>query len=233
MVFCIKRQLYTCTDDERSFVGTWVTDEVKKAVMIGYKVEKIFEVWHFHEISRFDPESKTGGLFTEYVNTFLKIKQEASGWPDGCKTEEDRQTYINLYHKKEGVRLDYKKIRKNPGLRALAKLMLNSFWGKFGQRSNLQQVDITDDPRIYFDKLTSDREDETSVNFLSDDAVEMRWKLKEEFFETSTKTNVVIAAYTTSQARLKLYSHLEKLGSRAVYADTDSVIFTNDKQYVP
>ena len=170
--------------------------------------------------------SKTGGLFTEYVNTFLKVKQEASGWPDWCKTEEDRQTYINLYHKKEGVRLDYKNISKNPGFRALAKLMLNSFRGKFGQRSNMQQVDIIDDPRIYFDKLTSDREDVTSVNFLSDDAVEMRWKLKEEFVKTSTRTNVVIAAYTTSQARLKLYSHLEKLGSRAMYADTDSVIFT-------
>ena len=212
----------THTDDERSFVGTWVTDGVKKAVMMGYKVEKIFEVWHFHEISRYDPESKTGELFTEYVNTFLKIKQEASGWPDWCKTEEYRQTYINLYHKKEWVCLNYKKIRKNPGLRALAKLMLNSFWGKFGQRLDLQQVDIIDDPGIYFDKLTSDREDLTSINFLSDDAVEMRWKLKEEFVETSTKTNVVIAAYTTSQARLKLYSHLEKLGSRAMYA----VIFT-------
>ena len=28
------------------------------------------------QVSQYDPKSKTGGLFTEYVNTFLKIKQE-------------------------------------------------------------------------------------------------------------------------------------------------------------
>ena len=125
--------------------------------------------------------------------------------------------------KKEEVRLDYDKIRKNPGLRALARLMLNSFWGKFGQRSNMQQVDIVDEPTVYFEKLTSDQEDVTAVNFISDEAVEMRWKYKEEFVESNIKTNVVIAAYTTSQARLKFYSYLEQLGSRTLYADTDSI----------
>jgi aryl carrier-like protein len=39
------------------------------------------------------------------------------------------QRYIDDYFEKEGIRLDYEKIVKNPGLRALAKLMLNSFWG--------------------------------------------------------------------------------------------------------
>jgi hypothetical protein len=45
--------------------------------------------------------------------------------------ENDRWNYIRDYHEKEGILLDYNNI-KNPGLRALAKLMLNSFWGKFG-----------------------------------------------------------------------------------------------------
>ena len=43
--------------------------------------------------------------------------------------------------------------------------------------------------------------------------------------EPSGRTNVVIAAYTTAQARLKLYSYLEPLQERVLYADTDSVIF--------
>jgi hypothetical protein len=55
---------------------------------------------------------------------------------------------------------EFNNIKKNHGLGALAKLMLNSFWGKFGQ------------------------------------------------------------------ARLKLYSYLEQLGLRALYADTDSVVYT-------
>jgi hypothetical protein len=46
----------------------------------------------------------------------------------------------------------------------------------------------------------------------------MRYQYKEEFVEESGRTNVIIAAYTTAQARLKLYSYLEHLGPRALYA---------------
>jgi hypothetical protein len=57
----------------------------------------------------------------------------------------------------------------------------------------------------------------------------MRYQYKEEFVEESGRTNVVIAAYTTctAQARLKLYSYLEQLGPRALYADIDSVVYTS------
>jgi hypothetical protein len=55
-------------------------------------------------------------------------------------SENDKWSYIRDYHEKEGILLDYNNIKKNPGLRALAKLMLNSFWGKFGQRSNMPRI---------------------------------------------------------------------------------------------
>ena len=111
----------------------------------------------------------------------------------------------------------------------LAKLMLNSFWGKFGQRTNLPQVEYVSDPSMYFDMLTSDQQEVTGVNFVTEEIVEMRWRTKDEFIEVSGRTNVVLAAYTTAQARLKLYSYLENLGSRTLYADTDSVVFTVKK----
>ncbi|XP_053406566.1 uncharacterized protein LOC123556078 [Mercenaria mercenaria] len=160
-------------DTERSFTGTWVTDEVQKAIQKGYQIVKVYEVWHFDKVSKHDPITKTGGIFTQYVNTFLKIKQEASGWPKWCQTEQQKTKYINMYYQKEGILLDYENIKKNPGLRALAKLMLNSFWGKFGQRSNMPQVDLIEDPSVYFDKLTSDREEVTCVIYVSDEFVEM------------------------------------------------------------
>ncbi len=43
----------------------------------GYKVEKIYEVWNFDQIAQYDPSTMSGGVFTDYVNTFLKMKQEA------------------------------------------------------------------------------------------------------------------------------------------------------------
>lgn len=199
-----------------------MTDELKMAINKGYTIDRIYEVWHFDNVEQYDQKSKTGGIFTEYINTFLKMKQEASGWPSWCKTEDDRQKYIDNYFEKEGIKLEYNRIQKNPGLRALAKLMLNSFWGKFGKRSNLPQVEYVSDPSVYFDMLTSDQQEVTGV---SDEFVEMRWKNKDEFIEPSGRTNVVLAAYTTAQARLKLFSYLEKLEQRALYADTDSIIF--------
>ena len=212
-------------DEERSLTGTWVTDELKKALEKGYVVQRIYEVWHFDETEQYDPKTKTGGLFTDYVNTFLKMKQEASGWPEWCQNENDRWSYIRDYHEKEGILLDYNNIKKNPGLRALAKVMLNSFWGKFGQRSNMPRIKYISQPVEYFDMLTSDQIIVMGINFVSDEMVEMRYQCKEGFVEESGKTNVVIAAYTTAQARLKLYSYLEQLGPRALYANTDSVVY--------
>jgi hypothetical protein len=87
------------------------------------------------------------------VNTFLK--QETSGWPEWCQSGNDKWGYIRDYHEKEGILLGYNNIKKNAGLRALAKLMLNSFWGKFEQRSNMPQIKYISEPAEYFDMLTS------------------------------------------------------------------------------
>ena len=59
------------------------------------------------------------------ILSFFKVKQENSGWPSWCVDEASRQKYIEDYFEKEGIRLDYNRIQKNPGLRSLAKLMLN------------------------------------------------------------------------------------------------------------
>lgn len=48
---------------------------------------------------------------------------------------------------------------------------------------------------------------------------------KEETYEPLSTVNVALAAYTTVQARLKLYSYLEKFGDRVLYYDTDSAIY--------
>lgn len=58
---------------------------------------------------------------------FLKMKQEASGWPKWRENKEGKQSYIEDLYKREGIRLNYDNMKTNTGLRALAKLMLNSF----------------------------------------------------------------------------------------------------------
>ena len=104
--------------------------------------------------------------------------------------------------------------------------MLNSFWSKFGKSSNLAQTSYVSDSSEYLDLLTSDEQNVKNVRFLSDEAVQLDWVYNDDFIRASCSTNVVIAAYTTAQARLKLYSYLEKLDRSVIYCDTDSLVFT-------
>jgi hypothetical protein len=66
-------------------------------------------------------------LFSGYVDTLLKIKQESTGWPERLKTDADKEAFLADYEKKEGIKLDPTNIASNPGKRTLAKLMLNRF----------------------------------------------------------------------------------------------------------
>jgi hypothetical protein len=221
---------------------------LEKAIEKGYRIMQVHEVWHFPETS--------DDLFKEYVDTFLKIKQESSGYPKNCVTDEQKQRYVNEYLNVEGIQLDREKIQHNPGMRALAKLMLNSFWGtyinycahgprgssrpltsvytvplffflgKFAQRSNMTKVELVKDPRTYFDYLTSDEIKVLNARFVSDEMVELHYEYNENFVEPDAKTNVVIAAFTTAYARLKLYDVLDQLQERVSYYDTDSVIYS-------
>ena len=81
----------------------------------------------YSKSTRFGISPRTStSLFVQYINTFLKLKQEADGWPTLVGTDEaKRQEYIAQYLEHEGVQLQYHAIEKNPAKRALAKLMLS------------------------------------------------------------------------------------------------------------
>lgn len=83
---------------------------------------QVFEVYHF--------ENSSDTLFRTYTDLFLKIKQESSGWPPECSTTQKRRDYIKKYEQREGVKLNYEAIINNPGRRQVAKLALNTLWGR-------------------------------------------------------------------------------------------------------
>ena len=91
----------------------------------------------------------------------------------------------------------------------------------------MTKVKLVSEPQEYFDMLTADEIEVTDASFVSDDVIELRYENKEDFVEPNARTNVVIAAFTTAHARLKLYSVLEQLEERVLYYDTDSVIYTS------
>ena len=56
-----------------------------------------------------------GGLFAEYFNTFLKLKQESSGYTSCVQNEEDKDNYNEGYRSAERIALDKSSISKNVG----------------------------------------------------------------------------------------------------------------------
>ena len=63
---------------------------------------------------------------------------------------------------------------------------------------------------------------------VNDETVEIQYTNKDEFVEENDKVNIVIAAFTTAYARLKLYDLLDLLQERVLYYDTDSVIYVHE-----
>jgi len=112
----------------------------------------VFEFWEY-SITCFDKDTNVGGLFAEYVNMFLKLKQESSGFPSWVQSEDDKDRYIEDYRRSEGIALDKASISKNSGQRTLAKLKLKSMWGKLAQNQNKTQTTIVDSEKEFYELL--------------------------------------------------------------------------------
>ena len=187
---------------------------------MGYKIDRIHQVWYFEE-SSFD-------LFKTYIESILRYKQEAAGYPTGCDTPEEQQAYIDDYLQNQGISLRPDNIKVNPGLKKTTKIALNSFYGKWGQRSNLPSRKYVDSVGKFWYYLESDDYVVHNCRVISDDCMEIYHTKPDAFVLPARHTNVVIAAWTTSLAHLKLYDLLIEVGQRTLYYDTDSLIFTSD-----
>lgn len=209
--------------DNKTFVGTWTTMELTKAVQMGYVIKKVFEVHHFKE--------RSSSIFKTYVERFLKIKQEASGYPSWVKTEADKDEYVRTYYEQQGILLDKDKIKKNDGLRSFAKLCLNNLWGRFGMRSFNDSRRIIRNYNDVLSVLTDKDVVQDTLNFHLFDDIDhaiATYETPNGDRDSMYTTNIYIAIFTTSWARLKLYSALEVLGERVLYMDTDSVVYYHE-----
>jgi hypothetical protein len=72
---------------------------------MGYKLVEVLEFWEY-KVTCFDKGSNSGGLFAEYVNMFLKLKQKSSGYQSWVQSEVDKDRYIAEYGHAEGIALD-------------------------------------------------------------------------------------------------------------------------------
>ena len=101
LLFCLCRSCaiqqnrpYVCSHEMvagRALTGTWVLDEIRLTVKKGYDLMQFQEVYEY-QLTRYDPQTSDGGLFAQYINTFLKLTAEPRRYPSWvqCPEDEDR-----------------------------------------------------------------------------------------------------------------------------------------------
>ena len=159
----------------------------------------------------------------------MKIKQENSGWPQNCESEEDKQDYIKRYEEHEGIKLEYDKIKKDPVMRFVSKTLLNSCWGFWARNLDRRITRLTHEPSEFFDFITDQTMRERVFRILNPKTVSCHGYKKSDCVVPNRKGNVVQACFVTAYARLRLFSLLKKLGKRVLYMDTDSVFYLSSK----
>ena len=138
------------------------------------------------------------------------MKYKASEWPSWCIDDESKDSFINQVRDREGTELDSTKIQENPGMRFIAKLLLNSLWGKLGQNPEKRQVEIIHDYNSYWKRLTDDSILITSEIMVNDNTMLLQWKTRDEKLENGPNTSLAVASFVTSYARLESYKMMRE-----------------------
>lgn len=132
-------------DKNRSWWSCYTHAEINKSLELGYSVtavnevnffqmciiKKLFlKVWHYENW-----RSGDNSLFRKFVNLFLKLKTENSGFPQHILSIENveervmaKLQFLIDYKNKYDLDLEYAEIRENEALRFIAKIFLNSLW---------------------------------------------------------------------------------------------------------
>jgi len=201
--------------------------EIQKMLESGYyRFTKVHMILHYQ---------KSRDIFTTYVAEAVGGKTMNSRDP-GPRDEEVLQEWFD--HTNGKMDLRGKTFQNNPGMKALFKLMANSNWGKFGQRSDQEYNSVV---LLNDSEMLQCYDDETAgrlkiIGVVHDPLVPekylvtLRGKCKAQFDEVREDwlgpiRNKALASMVTANARCRLWDMLNKIGSRVLYHDTDSIIY--------
>lgn len=102
----------------------------------------------------------------------------------------------------------------------------------------MAQTSLVEKEAELYEFLADPSKEITNITFLSGvteekDLAYVQWRMIEEASVDSGFINPIICAHVTAHARLLLYSYMEKLESRVLYCDTDSLIYVERPSDVP
>jgi len=140
-------------------------------------------------------------------------------YPDECRSNLLFEDFIQTFY---AMKADAK-AKKNKAMEKAAKLVINSFYGKFGFNiSNCATKKIITSGQELWESVAG-KYSKVDVDIINKKVSVATLKNKDEYTEHKS-SNVAIAAFVTAYARLELYKAMDKLGENCLYSDTDSVI---------
>lgn len=174
-------------------------------------------------VYRVDQYKKSHTLFQSFIRNWLRLKI-ISGKPPYAVDTPEFESYREQLAERLQITIQAEDFVYNPSLRTLAKLVLNSLWGKFGQRTNLMECRILKTANDMYNYHQLRRMG--IIKHSSDASLGTIAHMKRcESLAKWNKKNVAIASFVTAHARLRLWDVMEQLGDRVLYHDTDSVIY--------
>ena len=180
-------------NDERGWVGTYTTIELQEALKQNYTIVTIYEVWDYDKTTKYNPETKKHGLFSEYITNFYKLKCKSSGFPKQLQSESEKDKYLNDLLEFDGVKLDKSEISDDIGVRTIAKYLCNSLWGYFGMNANKSQMKYIKDPAEFYGMIRSPKYNITDLFICNAELIRVTYEQSEQMTPPSGKTNVIIA----------------------------------------
>lgn len=208
--------------------GCWGTEEIYLAMQNGYKLDEVYEIYHWEK-----EQSSTEHL-KDYVAFFFRMKMEAEGWKKmGCLTEEpseqeQQETVEKVYHDSQQLcRIRPHCVRKDPVKRALAKLYLNSLWGKWAQKPAKSCHTTIYGVQQFLELWHNSHIDQQTCHFreISPMVFKVNYNMKSEYIPSVRHGNLFIAGYVTIHARCVLHKQMLVIGpENVIYCDTDSII---------
>ena len=209
--------------------GCWFTEELYLAMENGYVLEEVYELYHWESNQQSDQHLRG------YVGFFLRMKQESEGWKklgascDDPTPEEKEMIADRLYHQNGDLaRIRVDKVKLDPVMRALAKLFLNSLWGKWAQKAAKECHTTIYGTQQFFQLWNDKTVERESCQFrdISPGVYKVSYKKKDPFINPVPHGNVWMAAAVTAWARIALHTQMIRIGpERLIYCDTDSIIF--------
>ena len=191
--------------------------ELNNAINHGYRVTRIYRSMCFKTSTE---------IFKSYIAKFLEIKVNCSGKPNIVGE------LFNEWVREHQIRFGFKpEPNKNAGRKAIAKLCLNSLWGKFSQNPDQLKTEYMKRDN-WFRLLKECNEGKVEINTVLIDDRETLYvsykDLRDYKNDVLNTTNLALGASITSNARTRLHSELSKLDDRVIYMDTDSIVYEYD-----